>query len=1211
MDTVAAIQAAKQQLEADKSKKKTHQQQQQQVAQSRSRSFQSNNRSRSFHNDNSNLYPPATTAMRAGGFSPAMPPTNVVSFGAAVDWNEFGSNEDNDEDSITSSLSGTLPGDTSNNKSPMVGKRAVLPALTRDHLLGVEPTAATPTWGGPQQQRHNHSDCNSKVATAVEDARRQSSSSSPPSSLLLLGDVNTAMPTIPTRNDDDGGKDESNTNANNNANSLTLTTMIQAMTDNGASSTDSSAKANKNAGATTTTATTNDCSKSSKTASGSNRGEPTNDAARRIEEIMTAYQGKVDTILNKRRKWTTEGGDGGEGAVVSTKSISALVAGAAATITASTVSATAPTTPRDTVPPGSTSTTSSASVLNTKKSLSNDNGGGGDSKIDDILSTYKKRVGEIMSKKLTTATTPTMVSDTAMTVDEGNNFPDTAYDDDDGFSHSDDEIHDDDDRGGGIDSHDSREEDSREGGDSREHISSSSSKEEEDASQGSHISGASSASDALSRIHGVADGDTQQPSLSTTLARRKCTLLTNNVITPLPEMTKGGKLFLDIEDEQRHLWELERRLTEAKEREEEISTENRRLKENCNDVKSQLDIVQAEARSSKYSSSEQASRIKELERKLKNESERIEELERERDAMKEEFEQDLDEQKDINRQLEQMLMSEEFEKELEDEINQVKELEHINRRFKVKIEMLEREKSTNTKKHDMKIEELEKKITSLKEQLVESDTRARHLDEEARNSDEKWEATLADEKRHSRDVQDEYEKVQAKVKVMEAEIEELRDFSTKIDEYEQILGKLMERNEELEDVVIGAKEEVKGTRDELEMSNRQAELLDRRRAVKVKDLEVKIEEQRVVIEQQQETLDESVKTILKLYSLSNTRGDDFSVMSEEKLTDMARAMVPRLGTNRSVLAPIMDEDHGGSLARSSSGHTVSGTSTSAKRHAKAAVGGNSSRGRELMEEVQNLYRQSQPRAKSIGRTKNYLEYKNRMESRHRQSRAISNGRPCNHLERSPSPNRKSRQRTAEYDPTGPAPQTRALVSVLSKECDNFDILVPPPSRSNYKRESAGVRDRGALYDPPYNESSLYNSRQPGPLPQSSVSRANRIHHNHTDRRARDDGDRGRDWGGRDKERNRANDPHNRCVGQQDRSGGYHPRSGGLSTSSRYSGGDYRSNGNGASHAEDVNTSSRRSARVPTSKEEGGGGRSGYNERYPGRGRDTGRLIRDP
>lgn len=132
--------------------------------------------------------------------------------------------------------------------------------------------------------------------------------------------------------------------------------------------------------------------------------------------------------------------------------------------------------------------------------------------------------------------------------------------------------------------------------------------------------------------------------------------------------------------------DLEKRLSEALLREEELSRENIRLEKNLKEARSELDKVQSEARSTKYSSSEQASRINELERKLKNEKERYEELERERDVMKEEYEQDLEDQKDINRQLEQMVMSEEFEKELEDEINQVKELEHANRRFKVKID---------------------------------------------------------------------------------------------------------------------------------------------------------------------------------------------------------------------------------------------------------------------------------------------------------------------------------------------------------------------------------------------------------------------------------------------------------------------------------------------------------------------------------------------
>ena len=195
--------------------------------------------------------------------------------------------------------------------------------------------------------------------------------------------------------------------------------------------------------------------------------------------------------------------------------------------------------------------------------------------------------------------------------------------------------------------------------------------------------------------------------------------------------TTKGKLYPEIEDERKCRLELEKRLAEANQREEELLRENRRLEKIYSDVKSQLDIVQAEVRSSKYSSSEQASRIKDLERKLNSEKERYEELERERDAMKEEYAQDLEEQKDINRHLEQMVMSKEFEKELEDEINQVKELEHANRRFKVKIEMLKREKCTIAKKCDIKIDEYTNKITSLEEQLTESDTRAGNIEEKA------------------------------------------------------------------------------------------------------------------------------------------------------------------------------------------------------------------------------------------------------------------------------------------------------------------------------------------------------------------------------------------------------------------------------------------------------------------------------------------------
>ena len=333
---------------------------------------------------------------------------------------------------------------------------------------------------------------------------------------------------------------------------------------------------------------------------------------------------------------------------------------------------------------------------------------------------------------------------------------------------------------------------------------------------------------------------------------------------------------------------------------------------------------------------------------------------------------------DINRQLEQMVMSEEFEKELEDEINQVKELEHANRRFKVKIDMLEREKNTIAKKYDAKIDFAENKVQSLEEQLAEWETQASGLESKNRKTEEEWGAKLAEEKRHARETLFSLEKSQTRMKSLEIELTESRKMEAKIDEYEAVLGKLMERNEELE-------REAKAAKDEMDMAHRQVELADRRRSVKVKDLEGKIEEQRVMIEQQQETLDESVKTILKLYSLNNERGDDLSVLSEEKLTDMARAMVPRVSTataslrqSSQPLPSIMDEGGGAggetmlTLTSASYSHTNSSIRPSvSQRHTNAATataGINSSRGRELTEEVENLI-QEQSRARSRGRNR--------------------------------------------------------------------------------------------------------------------------------------------------------------------------------------------------------------------------------------------------
>ena len=519
--------------------------------------------------------------------------------------------------------------------------------------------------------------------------------------------------------------------------------------------------------------------------------------------------------------------------------------------------------------------------------------------------------------------------------------------------------------------------------------------------------------------------------------------------------------------------------------------------------------------------------------------------------------------------------------------------------------------------------------------IVESDKRASLLEEEARNADEKWEGTLADEKRHySRDIQDELDKAQTKIQSMEVEVDELRDYSTKIDEYEQVLGKLMEHNDELEEEVLVAKNEVKLIRDELDMTNRQVEILDRRRAVKVKDFEEKIEEQRIVIEQQQETLDESVKTILKLYALNNTRGDDLSVMSEEKLTDMARAMVPRLGTNRSTLPPIIDEDHGeSSLTIESSRHTDSRTAmTMKRRQTRSTVTSNSTRGKELTEEVKNLLQRPTPRARSTGRSQNRFERKNSLENtqttRHGESsRARSNGRgPRDLIESIPPPDRQQRRSSSfelgnsfEYDPTGPASLSRALVSIDSGDPYGRQS---PPSRSNYHRELAAAsddrdRDRGAT---PYSESMSYNHRQT----QSAVNnRAPRNHQNQRDRRYRLERDEGfyRNDQQRDRDRNRGrgglNDPNSYRDGggTQDKDRGYRPRSrpGGGRNSARHTGGNYWSDG--ATHTENnipIPTSSRRVAgkgEIPRSTSEDvlDVNRKGYNNgRYPSRGR-----IRDP
>jgi len=138
------------------------------------------------------------------------------------------------------------------------------------------------------------------------------------------------------------------------------------------------------------------------------------------------------------------------------------------------------------------------------------------------------------------------------------------------------------------------------------------------------------------------------------------------------------------------------------------------------------------------------------------------------------------------------------------------------------------------------------KIKSLEDQLKEWEGKLGGLESTNREMEEKWEAKIEEEKRYARELRFDLEKAEDKIKGLEAELVELRDSNSKIEEYEQVLGKLMERNEELE-------EEAQTVVEEKEMISRQVELEEKRKALKVKELEQKIEEQKVIIEQQQET----------------------------------------------------------------------------------------------------------------------------------------------------------------------------------------------------------------------------------------------------------------------------------------------------------------------------------------------------------------------
>lgn len=468
-------------------------------------------------------------------------------------------------------------------------------------------------------------------------------------------------------------------------------------------------------------------------------------------------------------------------------------------------------------------------------------------------------------------------------------------------------------------------------------------------------------------------------------------------------------------------------------------------------------------------------------------------------------------------------------------MKQVKELEHANRRFKVKIDMLEREKITITKKYEGKLEDMTNKINQLDGQLAEWTKKADNLENKNREIEEKWEAKLAAETQRTSDLELSLEESERKYHTVQAKLEQYDEQQDMINEYETVLGKLMERNAELE-------QEVKKAIDERDMANRQVELSDRRRTLRVKELEEKIEEQKLTIEQQQETLDESVKTILKLYSLNNGKGDDMSTMSEERLTDIARSIVPRMNTSGNSV-PSTTERPPSPVGTLASGYSRSRLSVSTSR-ARGTVDENESLVHDsysfqsrprlrnnIPEDLDGERSSTRPKSRGRGeRTRAIQQLTARARSPNKE-RTFS---PVNTI--SDSQYRKESSNDFTYDPSGPESMSRALVPIVSNDASSayggqYDI---PP-------ESVGRRGGGSgMYGSPYEDGmSLtstivskgtfndgYNSHV------RSHGRQRQHHHHHQSSSSQVSGYRGDR--GRDRDRDRDRDRNREVERERDR-----------------------------------------------------------------------------
>ena len=356
--------------------------------------------------------------------------------------------------------------------------------------------------------------------------------------------------------------------------------------------------------------------------------------------------------------------------------------------------------------------------------------------------------------------------------------------------------------------------------------------------------------------------------------------------------------------------------------------------------------------------------------------------------------------------------------------------------------------------------------------------------------------------------------------------------------------------------------------EEKEMMKGQVELEENRKALKVKELEQKIEEQRVVIEQQQETLDESVKTILKLYSLNNGQGDDMSTMSEEQLTGIARAMVPR-ASGRQTLPTVRDDapstpSGGGShLGGGSSRGGSSALSGSFDRRRDATTSGRGRAAQALTDDVETLMLESESRvrARSRGRARQEMEETDIID-RPVVARARSRGRPAYQTEeladmrvrarsksrgraeslrqlterartpgrvRSRSPGRH-RGDNRDYDPSGPESDSRALVLSTPAAADSgrkyggqYDI----PQSSSGPRQNSRRDVGGGKYDN-YDGPTRHDAPRSGGHP----DRHERHGHQQQRRSYHEDGYRG------------SNNPRRGADRGGDRDGGDRRRSGG-------------------------------------------------------------------